>query len=208
MLPSSSQGGSATADEIRLAALEQFASVGYEATTMREIAGNVGIKAASLYNHFGSKEAMLWDLTLTALNELTAGCEQALSRLSADARHDQRLAAFVSSHVAYHASNRNQALVVNGQLGALSAPHFRQAVKLRASYEATLRDIVEAGVRDGDFESPDIRVSTYAILQMGVAVSTWFRPDGQLTIEELCAIYVQLAAKLLAARSGPRKRVG
>ena len=208
MLRSSSQGGSATADEIRLAALEQFASVGYEATTMREIAGNVGIKAASLYNHFGSKEAMLWDLTLTALNELTAGCALAMSRLPENASHGDRLAAFVSSHVDYHARNRNQALVVNSQLGSLSAPHFRRAVKLRASYEATLRAIVEAGVRDGDFESPDIRVTTYAILQMGVAVSTWFRPDGQLTIEELCAIYVQLAAKLLAARSGPRKRVG
>ena len=61
---------SATADEIREAALEQFARDGYSSTSMRDIASRVGIKAASLYNHFGSKEAILWDLTLTAFEEL------------------------------------------------------------------------------------------------------------------------------------------
>jgi AcrR family transcriptional regulator len=195
-----SQGRSATADEIRQAALEQFAQVGYEATTMREIAGSVGIKAASLYNHFGSKEAILWDLTLTALTELAAGSDAASSALPANAASRERLAAFVAAHVTFHASHRNQALVVNGQLGALSAPHYRRAVALRAAYESALRTIVEVGVTAGDFATPDLRVTTFAILQMGVAVSAWYRPDGQLTIDELCAIYVELAEKMLAPR--------
>lgn len=167
---------------------------------MREIAGNVGIKAASLYNHFGSKEAMLWDLTLTALSELAAGSDAAMSALPTNAASRDRLAAFVAAHVAFHASHRNQALVVNGQLGSLSAAHFRRAVELRDAYEATLRSIIDVGVREGGFSTPDLRVTTFAILQMGVGVSAWYRPDGQLTIDELCAIYVELAEKLLAPR--------
>jgi hypothetical protein len=48
-------------------------------------------------------------------------------------------------------------------------------------------------------------VTTFAILQMGTAVSSWFRPDGPQTIEELGEKYVELAVKMLAP---VRKRGG
>lgn len=203
-----SQGRPATADEIRQAALEQFARVGYEATTMREIASTVGIKAASLYNHFGSKEAMLWDLTRTAFEELFRGRNAAMAELPPGAPPAERLAAFVRSHVAFHARHRDQALIVNSQLGSLSKAHYRRAVAMRAEYEATLRDVIDAGLAGGEFATPDPRVATFAILQMGMAVSTWFRADGSLTVEELCAIYVELARKMLDPRptAGGRAR--
>ena len=200
MPPAPSQGRSATADDIREAALEQFAQVGYEATSMRDIAGSVGIKAASLYNHFGSKEAMLWDLTLTAFEELFLGRDAALAALPAEASPRERLTGFVSSHVAFHARHSNQALLVNSQLGSLTRAHYRKAVAMRAEYEATLREVVDAGVATGDFATPDPRVTTFAILQMGMAVSAWYRPEGSLAIDDLCAIYVELALKMLDPR--------
>lgn len=40
-------------------ALELFSARGYAATTVRDIANAVGIKAASLYNHFAGKQGML-----------------------------------------------------------------------------------------------------------------------------------------------------
>lgn len=40
-------------------AAELFAKEGYHAVSMRQIAKNVDIKAASIYNHFESKEAIL-----------------------------------------------------------------------------------------------------------------------------------------------------
>lgn len=39
-------------------ALELFSEKGYEAVSMDEIAGAVGVKAPSLYNHFSSKKAI------------------------------------------------------------------------------------------------------------------------------------------------------
>ena len=40
------------------AALELFAAHGYDAVSVEQIAGAVGIKAPSLYNHFVSKRAI------------------------------------------------------------------------------------------------------------------------------------------------------
>lgn len=195
---------SATADEIREAALQQFAKVGYEATTMRTIAGSVGIKAASLYNHFSSKEEILWDLTHTALVELVGHRDAAFAELPATAGASAHLEAFVRAHVGFHATHQDQAALVNGQLGSLSAAHFQKAVSRRDAYQNSLQLVIGGGVAGGDFAVPDLRMATFAILEMGMAVSLWYRKSGALAVNELCEVYVQLAQKILA----PQPRVG
>lgn len=48
-----------TKERIMYEALTLFSSYGYEAVTIREIAGAVGIKESSLYNHFKNKRDIL-----------------------------------------------------------------------------------------------------------------------------------------------------
>ncbi|MDA3022831.1 MAG: TetR/AcrR family transcriptional regulator [Actinomycetota bacterium] len=189
-----SQVRSATADEIRQAALQQFAQSGYDASSMRDIAASVGIKAASLYNHFDSKEKILWDLTRSAMSDLAANRDAALAQLDPAAGPRARLAAFVSAHVGFHAERRHQAVLVNSQLGSLSPSHHRKAIALRDAYENSLRAIIDAGVTTGEFVISDAQVTTLAILQMGTGVSVWFRPDGRLRSDQVGAEYVKLAA--------------
>jgi AcrR family transcriptional regulator len=50
---------SSSRDRILDAALDLFARQGYAATSMRQIATAVGMRAPSLYNHFAGKEAIL-----------------------------------------------------------------------------------------------------------------------------------------------------
>lgn len=58
-----------TKQEILNAALELFSVNGYEATSTARIAEAVGIRKASLYNHFASKQDILDALTETLLRE-------------------------------------------------------------------------------------------------------------------------------------------
>ena len=48
-----------TKERIFDACIELFSTLGYENVTVREIANKVGIKAASIYNHYPSKEQIL-----------------------------------------------------------------------------------------------------------------------------------------------------
>jgi TetR/AcrR family transcriptional regulator, biofilm operon repressor len=48
-----------TKERILQAAIDLFAKQGYDAVSMRDLAAAVGIKAASLYKHFASKEELL-----------------------------------------------------------------------------------------------------------------------------------------------------
>lgn len=54
--------GTSNKERILSAAIELFAIKGYSSVTMREIAEKVQIKAASIYNHFSGKEALLEEI--------------------------------------------------------------------------------------------------------------------------------------------------
>ena len=54
--------GSKTKDKILKHALKLFSSKGYKATTVRDIAGAIGIKQSALYNHFKNKDEILENL--------------------------------------------------------------------------------------------------------------------------------------------------
>ena len=63
--------GSKTKEKILKHALKLFSSKGFKATTVRDIAGSIGIKQSALYNHFKNKdeilETLIQDLTTSAI---------------------------------------------------------------------------------------------------------------------------------------------
>ena len=63
--------GSKTKEKILKHALKLFSSKGFKATTVRDIAGSIGIKQSALYNHFKNKdeilEILIHDLTSSAI---------------------------------------------------------------------------------------------------------------------------------------------
>ncbi|SFZ98604.1 Transcriptional regulator, TetR family [hydrothermal vent metagenome] len=68
--------GSKTKEKILKHSLKLFSTKGYKATTVRDIAGSIGIKQSALYNHFKNKdeilETLILDLTSSAIVTLFA----------------------------------------------------------------------------------------------------------------------------------------
>ena len=66
--------GSKTKEKILKHALKLFSTKGFKATTVRDIAGSIGIKQSALYNHFKNKdeilETLIHDLTSSAIVRL------------------------------------------------------------------------------------------------------------------------------------------
>ncbi len=205
MSPASAPGAD-TAEVIRRSALKLFAHEGYEATSMREIAAAVGIQAGSLYNHFSSKEEILWDLTRGALLDLREHIDTALARLPADTSASAKLSSFIDAHVRFHALNSERARIVNQQMSGLNRNHYREIVGLRRTFEEQLAGILDDGVREGSFSLVDSRLSVYAILQMCIAVSNWFRKGGGLSVDEVATTYVALAHRMVIGSPAPVRR--
>lgn len=186
-----------TSSEIRRVALEMFSAHGYHGTSVRDIARAVGIRGSSMYHHFPSKEAILWELTADAFTQLHETRRAEADRLPPSATPVQRLEAFVRSDVRYHARHREEASIINAQIGSLAPAHRAAAVERRAEYESILTEIVHDCVGPGRAADPKTRLIIYAILQMSAAVAVWYRPDGPLDVEDICTSYALMAAKLV-----------
>jgi AcrR family transcriptional regulator len=57
-------------EKILKVSIDLFSEKGYEAVTLREIASQVGIKAASIYNHFHNKEEILEEIAAFFIEKL------------------------------------------------------------------------------------------------------------------------------------------
>lgn len=193
------QASFTTLDAIRSTAVDLFSTVGYAGASMRQIAAAVGIKPASLYNHYPSKEEILWEIVQAALKEILRGQKEAFS---AHAVTVDRLCAFVRVHAAFHARESQLARVVNNNLSGLVPRHYRKAVADRARYEHGLRDLLAAGVQEGIFDVPDTKITSYAILEMGMGISIWFRPDGPLSVDEVARRHEELALRMVGHHGG------
>ncbi|MFC9926056.1 TetR family transcriptional regulator [Streptomyces sp. NPDC127190] len=60
--PAHKRSASATRTALRAAAAFRFGKYGYEGTSVRDIAGDVGVDAALVYRYFGSKAALFNDV--------------------------------------------------------------------------------------------------------------------------------------------------
>jgi len=51
----------------------------------------------------------------------------------------------------------------------------------------------------------DVRLQTYAILAIGTHVSSWYRNDGSMSLDEVVAGYTEVILRQLGVRSPSRK---
>lgn len=104
-----------TASELRDAALEEFASAGYLATSIQAIADRAGVSKASVLYHFSSKEALLEAALSSALDELAAFVPRTAQLTGGD---DERRA-FLVEFVDLLLHHRLAAQIFITQFGAL-----------------------------------------------------------------------------------------
>lgn len=187
-------GGVRTADAILEAAAELFYQHGYEATTLRGVAAKVGIQVGSLYNHINGKDDLLRSIMLGVMEDLLAAQRAAL-RGRTDAVDCLRAA--IDCHIRFHADRAREVFIGNSELRSLDDKDRRTVVAKRDQYEKVLRDLVQAAVAEGRVDVVDIRLQVYAIVAVGTHVSTWYRPRGPLSLDEIVDKYTLIMLRQL-----------
>lgn len=188
--------GSLTIEDIVGVASRLFSSIGYEGTSMRDIARDVGIKPASLYTHFSSKEEILWHIISRTTLDLETLQEEAMTRLDHPV---ERLRAFIRNHALFHADHPREARVANVQIYSLSRAHFQEIVAFRRRYEVQLQEILTAGQKRGYFEQYDTKLASYALLQMGIGIAYWYGGTGRATPEQVADLWETFALNMMGA---------
>lgn len=186
-----------TGEAILEAALKLMEQRGYHATSMRDIAAAVDVRAAGIYHWYDSKEAILVKLQDDFMSELTAAVVAAIERQSSP---EARLAAAVGAHVRFHGLHTRAAFVTDSEIRALSPRKRKLLIAKRDAYQERFVGLIEDGVQAGAFSAPEVRVAAFAILLQCTGVALWFDPRGRLSLDEVTEIHIELALGSLGAR--------
>jgi AcrR family transcriptional regulator len=188
--------GAETRAAIDRAAVELFARLGYHATSMRALAAAADVQPAAIYHWHASKEAILVGLQDDFMERLT---EQVVAAMDRHERPALRLAAAVREHVAFHGIHRREAFVTDSEIRALSDGPRAALLAKRDAYEEIFGREIRAGVADGSLHTSDARVATYAILLQCTGVALWFDPAGELGLDRVADLHVELVLGALGA---------
>lgn len=198
-VPSIPRSPRVTPEQIVATAARLFASDGYHQVGMREVADALGIRGASLYHHYRSKEEILYAICLTVSRDPV---EAQLTLLDESGTPTTRLTRLVRAHVLHLVRRQVEHLVGRREMNALTPAHRAVVDDHRRYYHRRVADTIAAGVRAGEFRVPDVRLATLALLDMLNGTSAWYDADGPSSADDFADTYVDLAVgHLLGGRT-------
>ncbi len=193
-----------TAQRITGVAAALFRAQGYEATTAREIAAVLGIQKASLYHHTKGKADLLHQICTSALREIRADVEAAITAVDDPLA---RARALVVTHVTSLLRRQDHHATSLLESRALSGSQLDDVVRLRDEHESCVREAIEAAQRDGALRA-DIPAKYLSLLLFSLTNRSmlWYKPGGRLRPEQFGDLFAVLflgGASRPGARSEP-----
>lgn len=164
-------------DMILAEAARLFRIQGYTATTLRQIADALDIKAGSIYYHFASKEEILGEVLDTGMKMVTDSLQQRLDALPPTASFKERLAVGIEGHLygMLHFGDFTSANIrIYGQIPASAKAKHRS---VRYAYAQIWDRLFEQALASGELRA-DTSLSVMRLFVIGALNWTveWYNP--------------------------------
>jgi len=196
-------GGSAIQSRIADAAIDLFYARGAVATTVREITGACGLTPGALYNHFSSKDYLLYVLVRDVHLQVSEQIAGVLA--SAGASPADQLAAMVRFLVSHTAGSKKQSRVANREYSLLTGDHRIEVRQIRRQIRDYFTGPLMAGAEQGIFALPGgnglevAQLAAATISNMCVHISQSTLEAYRLGAAELEERYALMALRLAGA---------
>jgi AcrR family transcriptional regulator len=187
-----------TARRILCAAVELFATRGFHGTSMRELADASGLRAPSIYEHFGSKEQLLVELIVIGRDVAIVE----LDRAAADAgpTSPERLDAAVTTLVGIHTTWPALMRVLTDDVHGVGEQTVHTAAAARLELSLRLGQILADGEASGDFDVGNLVATVAAVHGLLIRIPHWFTPGDDYGVDDLTRDYRRLVRAMLHVR--------
>lgn len=176
------------------AAAHLFRTKGYERTTVRDLAQEVGIQSGSIFHHFRTKEDILREVMIDVILFNTSRMEQAVAAASTPR---DKLFALIRCELVSITGDTGEAMAVLISewrcLGEDSKPYI---LGLRAKYEALWLAVLEQLKAEGAIRSQvDVFVLRRFLTGALGTANYWYNPQGPMDIDAIAQQALYLALK-------------
>lgn len=167
--------------EILRAAGREFRARGFFETGMRDIAEAAELSPANLYNYFQGKNEILFFCQDSTLDRMIAALDKA-RRIERNT--SARLRFVIVSHLRC-LLDEIEGSAAHLLTSALPPRQQRYLLSKRDRYELGVRNFISSGMHAGELAPGDAALMARAILGALNWSVQWFRPDGEMTAEEI-----------------------
>jgi TetR/AcrR family transcriptional regulator, cholesterol catabolism regulator len=175
--------------EIALAAVKLFEQKGYRATSVQDIADEVGLQKGSLYHYIHSKEDLLLQIAHQAISEFNQRLEKIIDM---DAPAKEKLIRMIENHITVSVSNMQTTTVLLREAFSLGENPHQLVQEQTDRYLALLTAILDEGVANGEFSIENPKIAALGVLGACNWVYRWYKSSGELDATEISRIFSNL----------------
>lgn len=173
-------------------AAKLFREKGYERTTVRDLAAAVGIQSGSIFHHFKTKEDILKGVMQEVIIYNTHLMQ---SKLSEAKTPKEEVLALISCELESIIGQTGDAMsVLVYEWRSLSKENQEDILRLRDEYEKIWMNSLDKAKQEGQINADTFVLRRFLTGALSWT-TTWFKPDGDYSIEALAEEALLLAIK-------------
>lgn len=191
-------------ERILSVAAELFSQKGYSGVSVNELAAMIGVTKPFIYYYVKNKQDILEQICIATIDLPHLVMDEVFSE---DLPPTDSLYTFVRRFASVQGMNQNYVSVFFREELNLSPAVRQYVIGRRREFDQRLEELLRKGVESGDFRITDVPVTVRAIAGMICWIFNWYRPEGQLSLDEISRLFADLTLNMVDARRRPDQPV-
>ncbi|AWK89488.1 TetR/AcrR family transcriptional regulator [Azospirillum thermophilum] len=183
-------------------AARAFNEMGYHTTSLDDIARRLNVTKPTIYYYVRNKEEILFECVRIGLEMLDEASNEVMGH--GGSAHEE-LIAVMRRYVEIVTMDFGMCVIRVGE-EPLTEDSRRTLRGLKRSIDRKFRGLIERGVAEGSIGPCDPKIAAFTLAGALSWIARWYRPDGDLSVEEIADGCIALLMTGLAAGTPPRAR--
>jgi TetR/AcrR family transcriptional regulator, cholesterol catabolism regulator len=159
-----------------------FHEKGYNATSMRHLAEQMGMEAASLYNHITGKDELLQQICFGMATHYNAHLEQVENEAISPVARIEKMVRF---HIGEMMTQFEAVYVTNRDWKHLKEPLLGNFLQQRKTYEKRFSLLVQQAIDAGEIKPVHPHAAVLTILSAVRGIEFWHRNPRNITAAQI-----------------------
>ncbi len=171
-------------------AISLFHQKGYRSTTLDDVAKELGITKAALYNYISNKENLLSIIYMQALERIFQDIYQIETM---DIPPDEKLILIIKNHLKnIIIKSVSLFYVFFTEENQLPPDAYKEIQKQKNKYNHIIEKILEEGMALGLFRKADPKLQAFGIIGMCNWIYKWYKPESGYTPRQITDHFINL----------------
>jgi AcrR family transcriptional regulator len=192
-----------TKSRIDTGAAQLFVRNGYDGTSMRDLARNLGLRPSSIYGHVKSKQELLFRVMERLMYVVLYRANRALT---AHGGPDELVRRLVVTNVCQ--PGPSETALLQSELRNLRPSYRASITRKQEEYRRLWLRVLNDGRKRGVFKIKDPKLVFLGIDGALIHIERWFNPSGRLTRMEVAEVFVDWILNSLGFRQPAKRRGG